>query len=119
MPENNKIVLLVSLFAYEAIVLVIGIVLGVPLELSVEVHVEEGVAGGLLVVLEVLEHHLCPGEPLETRVPVRVQAAKPVVSPVLGVDSIEHTLDEVGLLCIQDVCQVSALLVAELLGLED
>ena len=46
-----------GLLADEPIVLVVGIVLGVPLELGVEVHVEVGVAGGLLVVLEVGEGH--------------------------------------------------------------
>ena len=105
-------ILLVRLFADEAIVLVIGIVLGVPLELGVEVHVEVGVAGGLLVVLEVLEHHLGPGEPLQPLVPVCVQAPEPVVRPVLGVHGIEHALDKVGLLSVEDVGQVGAVLVA-------
>ena len=117
--KGKRMALLVSLLADEAIVLVIGVVLGVPAELIIKVHVQEGRAGGLLVVLEVPEHHLGPGEPLEGLVPVNVHASDPVVRPVLGVDDIEDTLNEVSFLGIQDVGQVGPGLVTELLGLEE
>ena len=80
---------------------------------------EVGVASGLVIGLEVLENHLGPGEPLESLVPVRIQPTEPVVRPVLGVDDIEDTLNEVSFLGIQDVGQVGTGLVAELLGLEE
>ena len=104
-----------GLLADEPIVLVVGIVLGVPLELGVEVHVEVGVAGGLLVVLEVGEGHGLPRDPLQPLVPVCVEAAQPVVSPVLGVDDSQDALDEIILRCVEDVSQVASDLVTLLL----
>ena len=101
-----------NLLADEPVVLVVGIVLGVPLELCVKVHVEVGQACWLVFILEVCEVHGLASHPVNTLVPIVVKATNEVVSAVLRVDRVEHTLDEVGLLHSQDIGEVGSDLVA-------
>ena len=101
-----------NLLTDEPVVLVIGIVLGVPLELCVEVHVEVGQARRLVFVLEVGEVHGLAGHQVNALVPVVVQATDEVVGAVLRVDRVEHALDEVVLVVVEDVSEVGPNLVA-------
>ena len=105
--------------ADEAIILIVGVILGVPLELGIEVHVKERLASRLVLVLEVSEGHGSPSEPLQTLVPVNVHASNPVVSTILGVDNVQDSLDEVGLVAVQDISQVSTMFIAQLLSSQE
>ena len=95
-----------NLLADEPVVLVIGIVLGVPLEPVIIVHVKVGLAIRLIIVLEVGEVHGFAGHPLNAPVPVVVQATDEVVRAVPRVDRVEHALDKVGLMAVEDVGEV-------------
>ena len=95
-----------NLLADETVVLVIGIVLGVPLEPVIIVHVKVGLAIRLLIILEVGEVHGLAGHPLDPPVPVVVQAPDEVIRAVPRVHGVEHALDEVGLISVEDVGEV-------------
>ena len=101
-----------NLLADETVVLVIGIVLGVPLEPVIIVHVKVGLTIRLLIILEVGEVHGLAGHPLDPPVPVVVQATDEVVRAVPRVDRVEHALDEVGLIAVEDVGEVGSHLIA-------
>ena len=44
-------------------------------------------------------------------IPVCVESPQPVVSTVLGVDHVQHALDEVSLLCVQNIGKIGPSLV--------
>ena len=97
-----------SLLADESVVLVIVIVLGVPLEPVIIVHVKVGLTCRLIIVLKVGEVHGHAGHPLKTLVPVVVQATDEVVGAVPWVDRVEHALDEVVLVVVEDISEIGS-----------
>ena len=101
-----------NLLADESIVLVVVIVLGVPLEPVIIVHVKVGLTRRLIIVLEVSEVHGHASHPLKTLVPVVVKATDEVVGAIPWVDRVEHTLDEVVLVVVEDVSEIGSSLVA-------